>query len=228
MSNLFKSLCILFFIPAVIFSQTINSTTTGGHWNSSSTWVGGIVPNENSDVIINGPVVTGNVTCNNLTINSAGILEDEPSAGRYVYVKGNFINYGTVRIGAGNAGLDIQVQGNIQNYGTLINRTVKFVGAGTQQLTSTKKISCMYIEKIPDGTIQAMSDIEIDSTTTVMLSNDILNMGTYKLTKLSRKDIDGSGNIIYGGTIYSNGILDISGRFGSDIDGNPTLMAIRL
>jgi len=223
MCNLIKSICILFLVPVVIFSQAINSTTTGGSWNNSSTWIGGVVPNENSDVVINSPVVTGSVTCNNLTINSAGILEDEYVGGGTVYVKGNFINYGTVRIGVGKAGLNIYVQGSIQNYGTLINNTVRFAGTGTQQFTSTKKISCMNIEKYPDGTIQAMSDIEIDSITTVNLNNDILNMGNYKLTKLSRKDIDGSGNIIHGGTVYSNGILDISGKFSSDLDGNPTL-----
>lgn len=138
-------------------------------------------------------------------------------------MKGNFINYGTVRIGNGNAGLDIYVEGNVQNYGTLVNRTLRFADGTTQQITSTKKISCLYIEKVPDGTIQAMSDIEIDSLTTILLSNDILNMSNYRLTKISRKNIDGSNNIIIYGTIYSTGILDISGRFGSDIDGNPTL-----
>ncbi|KAF0153306.1 MAG: hypothetical protein FD143_383 [Ignavibacteria bacterium] len=175
---------ILIFLPLLLSAQTFTSKPTGGHWNTASTWVEGSVPTENSNVVINGLVVVSNQTCNNLTINSSGIIEDEPLAGRTITVKGNFINYGIVRIGAGNAGVDIYVQGSVQNYGTLVQKHLRFSGTGTQQFTSTKKISCISIDKLPSGTIQAMSDIEIDSITTVNLDSDILDMGNYKLTKL--------------------------------------------
>ena len=143
--------------------------------------------------------------------------------GRTLTVNGDFINYGTVRNGQGNMGVTLLIKGNMQNNGTLINRWIT-LGTGPQQILSTKKISCSGIDKNPDGTIIAMSDLEIDSVTTVNLNGDILNMGNYKLTKISRKNIDNSSDIIYAGTIYSNGQLDISGRFNSDLDGNPTLI----
>ncbi len=218
-----RVLLLVILLPFLLSAQTFNSKTTGGHWNTASTWVEGSVPTDNSNVVINGLVVISNQTCNNLTINASGIIEDEPSAGRSLTVKGNFINYGTVRIGSGNAGVDLYVIGSVQNYGTLIQRHLRFSGSGTQQFTSTKKISCLSIDKVPDGSIQAMSDIEIDSVTTINLSNDILNMGSFKLTKHSKKDINNATQIIFGGTVFSNGLLDISGRFGSDLDGAFTL-----
>jgi len=87
--------------------------------------------------------------------------------GRTLTVNGDFINYGTVRNGLGNMGVTLLIKGNMQNYGTLINRWITFGGTGPQQILSTKKISCSGIDKNPDGTIIAMSDLEIDSVTTV-------------------------------------------------------------
>src|SRR6185295_4761001 len=38
------------------YFATITSTTTGGDWDNSATWVGGTVPASGDDVIIDGPV----------------------------------------------------------------------------------------------------------------------------------------------------------------------------
>lgn len=68
-------LFILAFIQFAAFGQ-ITSTATGD-WNSTTTWVGGIVPSSTDNVIIaNGHTVrlTTNQTCNNLTMNGSGIL----------------------------------------------------------------------------------------------------------------------------------------------------------
>lgn len=225
MKNLLSTFIILMVTPLLILSQTITSTTNGGHWNNASTWIGGVVPNKNNDVVINGLVVISNQECNNLTVNANGVIEDEPSAGRTLVIYGNLTNHGTIRIGNGNSGVTLDIRGHLYNYGNLINRSIVFGGAGTQQITSTKKISCYSISKFPNGTIQAMSNLEIDSVTAVDLNGgDILNMGSYKLTKYSKKNIDNANEIISGGTVFSNGELDISGRFGSNIDGNPTLV----
>ncbi|MCX7876361.1 MAG: T9SS type A sorting domain-containing protein [Melioribacteraceae bacterium] len=224
MKTLKYILNLIILSPLIIFSQTITSTTNGGHWNSASTWIGGVVPGQNNDVVINGPVVISNQSCNNLTVNTNGIIEDEPSAGRTLTIYGNLTNNGTIRIGNGNAGVTLDIRGNLFNYGNLINRAIVFGGSGAQQITSSKKISCYNISKSPNGTIQAASNIEIDSVTTVDLNGDILNMGSFKLTKHSRKNIDNATDIIIYGTVFSNGELDISGRFGSNLDGNPTLV----
>lgn len=59
-------------------SQTIFSNGTGGGlWSSGSTWIGGVVPNANSDVVIAGGdsvyTLVGAV-CNNLTVYNGGIF----------------------------------------------------------------------------------------------------------------------------------------------------------
>ncbi|NVP17847.1 hypothetical protein HUU51_03975 [Candidatus Gracilibacteria bacterium] len=53
-------------------AATIESKTIGGNWSDSSTWIGGIVPSEEDDVVISGPVLfKGDIIINgDLLINS--------------------------------------------------------------------------------------------------------------------------------------------------------------
>ena len=52
-----------------ILGATITSTTTGGNWNSTSTWVGGKLPKQNDDVVVAGTVLANtDVTCRTLKI----------------------------------------------------------------------------------------------------------------------------------------------------------------
>jgi len=58
-----------------ILGATITSTTTGGNWNSTSTWVGGKLPKQNDDVVIAGVVtINTDVTCKLLRISSGRTL----------------------------------------------------------------------------------------------------------------------------------------------------------
>ncbi|MCX6268379.1 MAG: hypothetical protein NTW16_13625 [Bacteroidetes bacterium] len=70
-------LIILLVSESDIFSQTITSIAAGGNWNSTASWVGGVVPGPANDVIIasGGNNVTVNVaaSCANLTIGSGTI-----------------------------------------------------------------------------------------------------------------------------------------------------------
>lgn len=86
-----------------------------------------------------------------------------------------------------HAGLTIQIKGNVINNGEY-SGYLRFIGDDTQTMSGTQKYSCGWIEKLPDGKINAASDLVIDSTTTVYLNNDILNMGNYKLKKNSKRD----------------------------------------
>lgn len=202
----------------------ISSTATGGNWAQATTWVGGVIPDENSNVVINGPVEATSVSVNNLTINSGGSLFDECCAGRTVRVKGNLINNGTTYNAHG--GLTLTVEGNVTNNGTMKHSNLIFSGSKTQYISGSKKFSPGYIWKDPNGQIIANSSIVIDSLTRTYLDYDTLNMGTYKLTKYPSWNTD---NWFSGGVIYSNGDIDISGLsvMHSNLDGNFKLVSTK-
>ncbi len=116
---------VLFVVTVSVYSQ-IQSTIIGGYWHDPNTWVGGNIPGETDDVIINGPVVqvyaSGYtilpVYCNNLTINSTGSLRNGGYGGGYgvfsVFVHGSVTNDGIVENGPEDA-LKMFVYGDLTN-----------------------------------------------------------------------------------------------------------------
>ena len=220
-NSFLKITAFIFLLTNLMFSQSISSTTAGGHWNSASTWVGGNIPGVNNDVIINGPVVCDTRIVNNLTVNQSGSLEDECCSGRNITVNGNLLNLGTIKNVYG--GLNIYVKGNVTNNGVMTQSGLCFAGSGDQQISGTAKLSVNNMWKYPDGKIIAAQNLIIDSVTTVDLNGDILVMGAYKLTKLPNKIIH---TYFTGGVINSNGQIDISGVavMYSNLSGNFTLV----
>ena len=125
---------ILFFtINISLFSQTtIYSTTGGGPWDSTWTWVNGIVPNAAYNVVINGPVYTSGNGCHNLTINSGGALYNN----YYNYtlsVDGDLVNNGTISNYVNSLYLDIS--GDVTNNGTWNNYMTNLTGESTHNIT---------------------------------------------------------------------------------------------
>jgi len=60
-----------------IVASTITSTSTGGNWNSTSSWVGGVVPSATDDVVIaSGATITstGTINAKTLTIDGTFIV----------------------------------------------------------------------------------------------------------------------------------------------------------
>jgi hypothetical protein len=77
-TNTLKILIVLFIFAMTVHAQTIFSNGTGGgQWNVSSTWLGGVVPNANSDVIIasgDSVFTLAGAVCKNLTVYGGGIF----------------------------------------------------------------------------------------------------------------------------------------------------------
>lgn len=130
MKNMYGILVLSLIIAVNLQAQTtIYSTTVGGYWNESSTWIGGIVPDGNYNVVIQGPVIQHSVSgydiypvyCNDLTIESNGSLVNASYGGGSgtfsVYVGGNVINNGMVANGAEDF-LKILIAGNLVNNNT--------------------------------------------------------------------------------------------------------------
>ena len=107
----------------------IFSTTTGGNWSATSTWVGGVVPGNNSDVVIattGGGKVTIDVsteTIRTLTINPGAILQ---GGGAF-----------TITLGRA-AGTDFSNAGTFDANGVTVRltRDSQWAGSGTFNLTS--------------------------------------------------------------------------------------------
>lgn len=78
MKKYILTLVVIFGLLSPAVGQTIFSNGTGGgEWSSGSTWLGGVVPNANSDVMIAGSdsvVTTVNAICQNLTVLAGGKL----------------------------------------------------------------------------------------------------------------------------------------------------------
>ncbi|MBF4517186.1 T9SS sorting signal type C domain-containing protein [Flavobacterium sp. ANB] len=154
----------LLFIFAMLFcfgfsnGATITSTGTG-NWTSTTSWIGGIVPTINDDVIIAAGstiTLTTNISVKSLTINGTLLVSGDSvvstSAGNILVVTINGLldfntNQSSIRFPAGTV-VDINPPGKIDDTGggcsnqvALYIGTVKFavcVGSGNAEYTFTQ------------------------------------------------------------------------------------------
>jgi len=179
------SVCLLF-VSQNALSQ-ITSTTAGGNWEATGTWIGGVVPSATSDVVIAGPVgyATGSgsgYVCRNLTVNSGGSLFNRTGYAwpdQFLNVYGNVTNNGTIRNQAPN-GFVLRVKGNVSNNGTWTIRRVELNGTGIQTLSagSGKKFECaMMVDTTARPAVAAGSDIAF--TAGFDLGKSTLDMKNY-------------------------------------------------
>ena len=131
-------LLVLIVIYLNLYNATITSNAVTGNWNSASTWVGGVIPGINDEVIIvNGANITLNVnaTVYKLKINSGGTL----NIGNYTLslngngtLGGDLEIYGTLNLNTGT----LQLTGDFILYGTFNygTGTVNFNGNDAQRM----------------------------------------------------------------------------------------------
>ena len=103
---------LLFVLLTTTANAQIYSTSAGGPWDSTWTWVGGIVPGASHNVVINGAVHTSGNSCNSLTLNASGSLKNT-YYGATLTVSGNATNHGTISNYVGL--LYLNIGGNITN-----------------------------------------------------------------------------------------------------------------
>ena len=117
--------CILTILASLIclfLFADISSTATGGDrcWNTPATWIGGIIPGANDNVIINSSVRACNNYCNNLSITASGILENYNTS-MWLQVNGDLENHGTIRNSNASYTFTVKLAGDLSNYGTINN-----------------------------------------------------------------------------------------------------------
>ncbi|MBN1301459.1 MAG: hypothetical protein JW995_09620, partial [Melioribacteraceae bacterium] len=147
-------LLLILFFPILIQSQTITSVSTGGNWDNGNTWIGGVVPSGNNDVVINGTVIINvySATVKSLTVNSGAILQNNENGYPDLYVTNGLINNGTIRDNPGvNGYIDLYAAGSVVNNGTISNEYLTFNGnSGTQTMGGSSAYSVREIAVVPD------------------------------------------------------------------------------
>lgn len=199
-----KLLSVMLFslIPFFIISpQTITSKSTGGFWNDVNTWIGGVIPNQNNDVIIDGDV-TVNVEANmkNLTVNSGKVFQPHDYYGVYnVYCYGSITNNGTIRLNPNGNLFDILVTGNVTNNGKWDSRNLAFAGTGVQYLShgAGKQLNTAMRKRSWDNStystnkvvatsnITLIGDFELNGVYNAAWQSGIFDMAGYTLTLAS-------------------------------------------
>jgi hypothetical protein len=134
MIRMFFLLTAPFLFASLAAADVITSTTTGGPWHASGTWLGGIVPDGNDDVIIQGPVVVqGSAACLTLDVRVAGGLTSG-NAPSTLTAGGATTNAGT--IADGPLPFRIDIGGDLTNVAQWTNQLTTFTGPGDHHLTA--------------------------------------------------------------------------------------------
>ncbi len=182
----------IFTLSNNLYAQTISSTSTGGLWNSTTTWVGGVVPGVNNDVVINGVVqVNGTFSCRSVTVNSGATLQN--SGTQTLTVNGNLVNNGLIRDDYWY--FTINITGDITNNGTWTNYLTNLTGTTDQQLflDSGKTFASLFASADTLGDIVAATPLVFRNG--FNLNRSRLNMQSNALT------LEASGNIHTGRVI---------------------------
>jgi len=182
----------------------ITSTTTGGYWNETTTWIGGVVPTSTDDVIIDGNVlITASVTCYNITVNPEDTLRSD-YFDITLTVTGSFTNNGVLLDVSNSWAFIIDIEGNMINNGTWKNNTTNLTGSTDQTITLNSIFEgANLIDTDNTSAIITGSNLSFKNTILNFNNGDLNFVSDYSLSvigasgKISNMNINGIGNDIY-------------------------------
>ena len=210
---------------SLTYAQII-STTAGGNWNDASTWLGGVVPTVNDDVVIDGTVFHSNKedVCKTLTVNVEKTLTSlNPSVNGWpLKIMGDLINNGNLRDNDAGDWLQISVNGNIINNGVWTNYGVALIGDSDQIISGNKPIAAYFIMTQNANRIIAGSDLVISGTTLLFYNNNEFVIDSDKTVSLLHSDVQIRGdfmpptNMARGVQFTGGGKLITDGKYSLD------------
>ncbi len=214
-------------------SAQITSTTAGGDWWESTTWIGGTVPTATDDVTVQGPVVVArDDVCRNLTITAAGSIRDLVGGAfqENLLVNGDVDNAGVVEPNS-PSGLAIRVVGDLINRGTWRPSITELEGGIAQTISTVggALLESVWHNDDPEVGISLGSDVTF-GLADFRLRGGRLNANGYTIVGDSTTYLNGGtivgpvtldgrhslpSGIVFEGVVTNNGILEayIGGSF---------------
>lgn len=212
------------FFTSMTFAQ-ITSTTTGGNWNDTSTWLGGVVPTANDDVVIDGTVYHNNKSdaCKNLTVNAEKTLTtlNATMTGIPLKIMGDLINNGSIQ-NNNNFRFQIGVSGNITNNGVLTNYGIQLYGDSDQIFSGAEPFASYFMQTNTANKIIAGSDLIISGTSLLFYKNNEFVIDSDKTVSISYSDAQVRGefmpptNMAQGVQFTGGGTLKTDGKYSLD------------
>lgn len=147
-------------------SQTISSTSAGGAWFDTLTWVGHTIPVWSSNVVINGPVTvqTGYYSeCMNLTVSAGASLTGGSIYGDEFKIYGSLANYGTIS-SDGSLDFRLRLRGNLTNQGSIDIKKLVFDVGNDKYLSSSTSLNIDEITMSDSCDIILSSNITLESS----------------------------------------------------------------
>ena len=232
-------------LPVLAYSQTYNSTTTGGAWNAGTTWVGGTAPADNCSCTANiyGDVasvvsITGlnTITLNNGKTFSRGNTSTASSLtltsiSAFNVISGNFIVYGNLTLD--NANITV-TSGNLTVVGSVTIKnggSITYNGSGTMSLGSLTIASSGGSVSQTSGTLNIGGAVTLNAASSLTTSSGVTTTISGSLTTSNNTDskfTNGGtttigGNLTFGGVISNTGTLNVSGTMSGNGSGGSKL-----
>ncbi len=152
---------LTFALTITAHAGTINSVPGGGDWTNPATWVGGVVPGANDDVIINGTVAATTTTVRSVTV-SAGATLTGMGGPQWLTVTGTFTNNGTMVLNSGNWGFSVYSRSTVVNNGIWRISSLEFKDNTTFNIGGTGWFEGDAILKADSNALlKATSDLQL-------------------------------------------------------------------
>ena len=139
-------------------SKTVVSTADGGKWWEGSTWVGGEVPKEYDDVVIDGNVsLSIDQKCRSLTVNENDTLTFGPVYDDYtLYVAYDITNNGVVKGVSNGYNITFASGGDVTNNGFWQSVGLLFTGDMDNSLEASAEGMFKYVRIMKQDSVSAL------------------------------------------------------------------------
>ncbi len=207
-------LLLLLFVTHTIYAATYNTTTTGGNWASTGTWVGGSVPANWASNTVN---INGNVSLTSSTNSLSGFTLISLVSGKsFTSGTSSSSNSLTLTQNTFNSAGTIVIYGDLTLNDTDLNLTAgSLVVTGSLNINYSSTVTISSGVNVTVGTlnINNNSDAILNNSGTLTVSNDVSQGGV--LNNLSTGTITVNGNFSStgsGSSVTTNsGMLNVKG-----------------